>query len=315
MAILALTTPGEDVDVGGTVSVIGTVTGGEVITITRGSISLDASFNTGGDTIVLPGYASSYAVQLVGSRAVIASSDVSVSIPIGIAGTSIQFENTTLSLVIDTTSGTPLLGDQTIVATPQPVGEGPPQTAYGTNLFYETEPNGDVTAANAVDRELLASSPDDPNVTNADFASVVIRGQIENNNDIDAFSIFLNAGETLILDVDGAYDPDDVSGLDSIIGIWDSGGQVVTDNDDGDMIDQGSASEFDSYLTFEAPVSGTYYFGIISFDYGTEGGAPEDYHLIVSVEDAMQTLQHSTAMHAEGAFVSMMPPLPGETFA
>ena len=72
MARLILTTPGEDVDVGGTVTVVGTRSGGEVITITRGNISLDGSFNAGGDTIVLPGDSENYTVRLSGSQAVIA---------------------------------------------------------------------------------------------------------------------------------------------------------------------------------------------------------------------------------------------------
>jgi hypothetical protein len=54
MARVILTQPGEDVDVGGDLTVIGTRTGGEVITVLRGTIILNASFNAGGDTVRLP---------------------------------------------------------------------------------------------------------------------------------------------------------------------------------------------------------------------------------------------------------------------
>ncbi len=110
MARFTLTTPGEDVDVGGNGSVIGTRTGGEVITVTRGDISFDASFNAGGDIIILPGNASEYTVRLSGSQAIIEASGARVSIPLGTAGIDIQFvdsgqDATALSLDADTVLG------------------------------------------------------------------------------------------------------------------------------------------------------------------------------------------------------------------
>jgi hypothetical protein len=54
MARLILTEPGKDVVVGGNVTVIGTVAPGEVITVIRGNVMLDPSFNTGGNTVRLP---------------------------------------------------------------------------------------------------------------------------------------------------------------------------------------------------------------------------------------------------------------------
>ncbi len=286
-----LTTPGEDVDVGGTVTVIGTRTGGEVITITRGNITLDASFNAGGDTIVLPGSSGGYTVQLSGSQAIIASGSVTVSIPLGTAGTAIQFSNTTLSLLINTSTGTAMLGEQTLTSTAQPIAATPSESLYGTNVIFEEEPNDTPETADLIDRALLESSPDDPNLTDPTIPSVELRGQIEDNNDVDFYAIFLNAGETITLDVDGAYNPDDVSGLDSVIGILNEAGDAVADNDDGDTLDAGSTSELDSFLTYQAPASGTYYIVIGSFDFGEPGGSPENYHLLVSVDEAAAAQQ------------------------
>lgn len=285
MARLTLTTPGEDVTIGGTVTVVGTSSGGEVVTVTGGNISLDASFNAGGDTIVLPGSSTGYTVQLSGSRAIITSSGVSVSIPLGTAGTAIEFANTTLTLVINASTGAAMLGEQTITSTAQPVVVAPSETLYGTNVIFEEEPNDDPETVDQIDRSLLTSSPEDPNLTDPSVPSVELRGQIEDNNDIDFFVIYLNEGETITLDVDGAYNPDDISGLDSVIAILDEAGNVVADNDDGDVLDDGSTSELDSYLTYQAPASGYYSIAIGSFEFGTDGGSPENYHLLVSVDE------------------------------
>ncbi len=285
MARLTLTTPGEDVDVGGTVTVIGTRTGGEVITITRGNISLDASFNAGGDTIVLPGESGTYTVRLSGSQAIIASSGVSVSIPLGTAGTSIQFDDSTLTLLVDTGTGEARLGQLTLTSTAQVIA----QSFFGTSVVLETEANDTIGTADQVDRDLVTINPfDDPNLTDPGAPSVELRGQIDDNNDVDVFAIFLEAGETITLDVDGNYNPDVDSGLNSVISLLDSAGNVLAENDDGELTDVGTVSPLDSFLTFQVTATGTYYIAIESFDNGTAGGSPEPYHLLVSVENAQQ---------------------------
>ncbi len=291
MARLILTTPGEDVDIGGTVTVIGTRSGGEVITITRGNITLDASFNAGGDTIVLPGDAGTYTVRLSGSQAIIASSDVSVSIPLGTVGTSIQFAGETLSLVIDTSTGEAKLGQLTITSTAQVI----PQSFFGTNVLVEVEPNDTIETANQVDRDQLTINPfDDPNLTDPGAPSVELRGVIADDMDVDVFAIHLDAGETITLDVDGGFDPELVSNLDSVISLLDSAGNVVAENDNDDMFDVGTVSPFDSFLTYQATTSGTYYITIAGVDNGTGEGDPSgNYHLLVSVEDAAAAQQQS----------------------
>ena len=84
MARLILTQPGEDVEVGGNVTIFGTDSGGEEITVVRGTIVLDPSFNLGGDTVRLPDDAAFFKVRLAGSLAVIEGLGTHVSIPIGI---------------------------------------------------------------------------------------------------------------------------------------------------------------------------------------------------------------------------------------
>lgn len=133
MARLILTQAGEDVDVGGTVTVVGTRSGGEVITIIRGSITLDASFNAGGDTIRLPGDASEFTVRLSGSQAIFESSIARVSVPIGSAGIEIAFGDVSRTLAVDLATGLVKLGLQTLTATLAAVeASGPLPTLMGT---------------------------------------------------------------------------------------------------------------------------------------------------------------------------------------
>lgn len=117
MARVTLTEPGEDVDVGGDLTVIGTRSGGEVITVRHGTVFLDSSFNAGGDTVRLLEDAAFFTVRLVGSTAVIVGVGVTVTIPVGTAGLAVAFNDTTRTLIYDLASSSVKLGEQTITAT------------------------------------------------------------------------------------------------------------------------------------------------------------------------------------------------------
>ncbi len=181
-----------------------------------------------------------------------------------------------------------MLGQQTITSTSQVVA----QSFFGTSVFLETEANDTIATADVVDRDLVTVNPfDDPNLTDPGAPSVELRGQIDDNNDVDVFAIHLEAGETITLDVDGNYNPDVDSGLNSVISLSDSAGNVLAENDDGDVTDVGTVSPFDSFLTFEATVSGTYFISIESSENGTAGGSSENYHLLVSIDEAAAAQQ------------------------
>lgn len=117
MAHVILTQPGEDVDVGGDVTVIGTRTGGEVITLMRGTVVLDPSFNAGGDTVKLPDDAAFFTARLVGSSAILAGLGLTVTIPVGSAGLQVSFNDVSRTLLYDPASSSVKLGDQTITST------------------------------------------------------------------------------------------------------------------------------------------------------------------------------------------------------
>jgi Ca2+-binding RTX toxin-like protein len=116
MARLVLTEPGEDVDVGGNVTVIGTVAPGEVITVIRGNVILDPSFNAGGDTVRLPGIASDFTVRLSGSTVILTGTTASVTIPVGPAGMQVSFDDVSRTLVLDQAGSIVRLGDQTVTS-------------------------------------------------------------------------------------------------------------------------------------------------------------------------------------------------------
>ena len=121
MARVIITVAGEDVVVGGNIDVIGTTAPGEVITVVSGRIALNSSFNTGGDTINLPGSASDYQVSVQGTVVTLVGPDATLVIPAGPNGTAITFDGGTDSrtLVFDANAQAFVLGDQTIGATAQ----------------------------------------------------------------------------------------------------------------------------------------------------------------------------------------------------
>ncbi len=129
LARLILTESGQDIDIGGNVTIFGTTQSGEVMTILGGTVRLDASFNQGGDTVVLPGVASSYTATLSGSFVTIAGGDISVAIPVGPAGLSVEFADDARTLRFDSASGEVVLGQQAISATTQPIDATPQSNA------------------------------------------------------------------------------------------------------------------------------------------------------------------------------------------
>lgn len=173
MARVTLTSAGEDVTVGGSdVQVVGTTSANEIITVISGNIRLDPSFNQGGDTVVLPGAASSYSAYLVGTEVVFVRNDgaVTLRIPVGTAGTEIQFDGgDSRTLQINTTTGTIQLEGQNIsgtAAAPTPITGGGVVTP--TNGFDVVNASAAVTEGNSGTRQLVYTIELDRAVTAAD---------------------------------------------------------------------------------------------------------------------------------------------------
>ena len=156
MARVTLTQPGEDVDVGGDMTVIGTRTAGEVITALRGTIILDPSFNAGGDTVRLPDDAAYFTVRMVGSSAILTGLGLSITIPVGEAGIELRFNDVTRTLLFDTASSSVKLGDQTVTPTlakVAPAGGVPNMVgSEGPDVITGTEGNDTIDGLGGADR-------------------------------------------------------------------------------------------------------------------------------------------------------------------
>ncbi|NEP16792.1 MAG: hypothetical protein F6J97_07785, partial [Leptolyngbya sp. SIO4C1] len=102
-----------------------------------------------------------------------------------------------------------------------------------------------------------------------------IEGEIDNNRqtrnfvdateDVDMYAFDLEAGQTIILDVDASgIGSAGVEGslLDNILRVFDANGNEVAINENGGAPDEVFQAGGDAYLEFEAPETGTYYVGI-----------------------------------------------------
>jgi serralysin len=157
-----------------------------------------------------------------------------------------------------------------------------PPPPSSTPIIGEVEPNDLMAGAQAIDRGLftIAANGD---LTDASLPSATIHGTVSADTDKDYFTITLNAGEKLILDVDHTN-----GGLDALLQVFGPDGSLIGDNDDPGFDDAGSdpvgaypqsPHTTDSFLSFRAPTSGTYTFAMQSFD-GTSHGT---YDLQVSI--------------------------------
>lgn len=118
MARLTLTA-GESVGLSsGNYTIYGTATGTETVTVSVGTVvTLDASFNRGGDVITLAGTAASYSAVRSGSSIILTdASGGSVTIPVGTTATTVKFSDVAAgrTLVYDTTAGSITLGSQAV---------------------------------------------------------------------------------------------------------------------------------------------------------------------------------------------------------
>jgi Ca2+-binding RTX toxin-like protein len=98
MALLTLSA-GDTVGLSfGSFNIIGTRTGSETVILSNPisgnlSVTLDPSFNQGGDTIVLAGSAADYTIVRSGSSVIMTNGSITVTIPVGTAGANVVFAN------------------------------------------------------------------------------------------------------------------------------------------------------------------------------------------------------------------------------
>ena len=189
----------------------------------------------------------------------------------------------TFSVVASDSGPNDALKQVTLTITDVAEGGGP------TPIIAEkSSDNNSVGTAQPIDRNVLSSS-DNPDLFNDDFPSITIQGSVSPATDVDFFSISLEAGELLLLDIDGA-----TGGLDTVVRVYDSSGNEIGFVDDS-PIDPGSAQHpngegatLDSFVRFRALSSGTFYFSVESWGPDFEessgtGTSSGSYSLHVSI--------------------------------
>jgi Ca2+-binding RTX toxin-like protein len=125
--------------------------------------------------------------------------------------------------------------------------------------------NDSVATAQAIDRGVFLVATN-PNLPDDDLPSATIVGNLTSSTDRDFFSITLQAGEKLILDVDFSG-----GNLDTHLRVYGPNGVEIGANDDAGGLDPGSAPHpvyghnTDSFFSFRAATSGTYYFSLEPF--------------------------------------------------
>jgi Ca2+-binding RTX toxin-like protein len=108
---------GSSVTLQGTYQVFGTA-GSEHVTLIEGKMTLDPSFNRGGDLLSLVGYAQDFSAVRVGSSVKLTSPGSEVVVPVGVQATMLDFEDGDRELRFDPAANGLFIGDQLITTTP-----------------------------------------------------------------------------------------------------------------------------------------------------------------------------------------------------
>ncbi len=144
--------------------------------------------------------------------------------------------------------------------------------AVATTIFNI---GGVTSTATSLDDLNLWSVAANGNIGDATVPHMTIQTS-SSNGSYEVFAVYLEAGERLTLDIDGAS-------VDSYLILRGPDGSVLAENDDALVTDGGGGSEgapvssfgpdwrVDSYLTYTATTAGTYYFQVGQF--GTPGSA------------------------------------------
>ena len=144
MALLTLSA-GDTVGLSfGSFNIIGSRTGSETVILSNPiagnlTVTLDPSFNQGGDTIVLAGSAADYTIVRSGSSVILTNGSISVTIPVGTVGANVVFANGAGAgdddvrvLKFDTTIGKIVLNGD-VASESQVVELGAPAVAVAVN--------------------------------------------------------------------------------------------------------------------------------------------------------------------------------------
>ena len=146
--------------------------------------------------------------------------------------------------------------------------------------------NGTYLTAQALAPALFTPNTD-PNVAVADPTATVLG--YGNGSDVDFYSFAVAGPGEVALDIDN-------STIDTIVALFDGGGSLITQNDDGGVLDPGSFTAFNSALSFVLPTAGTYFVAVSqwsnfanndgTYQFGVSStGGTESYQLHISLSN------------------------------
>jgi len=138
---LYLADDGERVTLGGKGQVFATTDVQEITVVpVPGMLSLDGSFNAGGDVVRLSGVAAQWQAAVSGSGAILTDGATFVQIPAGPAGLALVFEDGMRSLKIDTATSSIRIGSQAITENYAPLTA--PAQALSLPTGFDTSAHG-----------------------------------------------------------------------------------------------------------------------------------------------------------------------------
>jgi VCBS repeat-containing protein len=108
--------PDASIDVMGKVNLFGS-TGNEQVTWHGGALTLDPSFNKGGDVLHMPAVTQGFSIYRAASSLVLFNADGSVTVPFGPVGMTVDFGGQQVQAVYDTNAGQLMIGNQAVLAT------------------------------------------------------------------------------------------------------------------------------------------------------------------------------------------------------
>jgi phosphoribosyl-AMP cyclohydrolase len=129
------------ITIGGKAIIYGNAAKADVVAIASGvnvDLTFDASFNRGGDTIILDKSAGSYSAVRSGASIILTSTDQKFTIPVGTTSTTIKFADDSRALVYSTSQAAIKLGTQTIATTSTAISSSSVMTSLDVGTSSST---------------------------------------------------------------------------------------------------------------------------------------------------------------------------------
>ncbi len=170
--------------------------------------------------------------------------------------------------------GTPGAANPICVSLPETGGETGNETGGETDGETGSGTGSETGSENGNGSVSCSASESEPNGTASTATTLngLLCGSLAQMQDVDTYRITLNTWDTVVIDVDAQTLG---SSMDGFLTLMDSGGAVITTNDD----ENGT----DPLIEYTALEPGTYYVSVM--DYYGQGGADYSYEISTSVSN------------------------------